>query len=79
MKPLFKKHMKNMTSFIALILVFYIFVYYMITAVMVVTYRSFDLHVSFSFLAHVIASLMILLTLHLYDPNKDGNNKIDKS
>ena len=74
MKPPLKEHMKNMTSFIALILAFYIFVYYMITLVMIITCRTLELHPSLGFLAHVIASLTILLTIYTYEPSKDQNN-----
>jgi hypothetical protein len=75
MKPQLKEHMKNMISFIALILAFYIFVYYMITLAMVITWRTITLHPSLGFLAHVIASLTILLTIYMYEPRKDQNNK----
>ena len=78
MKAQFKEHMKNMTSFIALILAFYIFVYYMITLVMIITCRTLELHPSLGFLAHVIASLTILLTIYMYEPRKDQNNKTDR-
>ena len=78
MKAQFKEHMKNMTSFIALILAFYIFVYYMITLVMIITCRTLELHPSLGFLAHVIASLTILLTIYTYEPRKDQNNKTDR-
>ena len=78
MKTEFKEHMKNMTSFIALILAFYIFVYYMITLVMIITCRTLELHPSLGFLAHVIASLTILLTIYMYEPRKDQNNKTDR-
>jgi archaellum biogenesis protein FlaJ (TadC family) len=75
MKPQLKEHMKNMTSFIALMLSFYIFVYYMITLAMIITWRTLTLHPSLGFLAHVIASLVILLTIYMYEPRKDQNNK----
>lgn len=75
MKPQLKEHMKNMTSFIALMLSFYIFVYYMITLVLIITCRTLELHPSLGFLAHVIASLTILLTIYMYEPRKDQNNK----
>ena len=78
MKTEFKEHMKNMTSFIALILAFYIFVYYMITLVMIITCRTLELHPSLVFLAHVIASLTILLTIYTYEPRKDQNNKANR-
>ena len=75
MKPQLKEHMKNMISFIAMILAFYIFVYYMITLVLIITCRTLELHPSLGFLAHVIASLTILLTIYMYEPRKDQNNK----
>jgi len=75
MKPQLKEHMKNMTSFIALMLSFYIFVYYMITFAMIVTFRTFDLHPSLGFVAHVIASLLILLTIYMYEPRKNKDDK----
>lgn len=75
MKPQLKEHMKNMTSFIVMILAFYIFVYYMITLVLIITCRTLELHPSLGFLAHVIASLTILLTIYMYEPRKDQNNK----
>ena len=78
MKAPLKEHMKNMTSFIALILAFYIFVYYMITLVMIITCRTLELHPSLGFLAHVIASLTILLTIYTYEPRKDQNNKANR-
>lgn len=78
MKAQFKEHMKNMTSFIALMLAFYIFVYYMITLAMIMTCRTLELHPSLGFLAHVIASLTILLTIYMYEPRKDQNNKTDR-
>lgn len=78
MKPRLKEHMKNMTSFIALMLVFYIFVYYMITLAMIMTCRTLELHPSLGFLAHVIASSVILLTIYMYEPRKDQNNKTDR-
>lgn len=78
MKPQLKEHMKNMVSFIALILAFYIFVYYMITMVMIITQRSLELHPSLGFLAHIIASGVILLTIYVYEPRKDQNNKVDR-
>jgi membrane associated rhomboid family serine protease len=78
MKPQLKEHMKNMTSFIAMILAFYIFVYYMITFAMIVTFRTFDLHPSLGFLAHVIASLVILLTIYMYEPGKDKDDKTNR-
>ena len=78
MKPRLKEHMKNMTSFIALMLVFYIFVYYMITLAMIMTCRTLELHPSLGFLAHVIASSVILLTIYMYEPSKDQNDKTDR-
>ena len=78
MKPPLKEHMKNMTSFIALILAFYIFVYYMITLVLILTCRTLELHPSLGFLAHVIASLTILLTIYTYEPRKYQNNKTNR-
>ena len=78
MKAQFKEHMKNMTSFIALMLGFYIFVYYMITMVMIITQRTLELHPSLGFLAHIIASFVILLTIYMYEPRKDQNNKTDR-
>ena len=78
MKPRLKEHMKNMTSFIALMLAFYIFVYYMITMAMIITQRTLDLHPSFGFLAHIIASCVILLTIYMYEPRKDENDKTDR-
>jgi membrane associated rhomboid family serine protease len=78
MRPKLRQHMKNMTSFIALMLAFYIFVYYMITFVMIITQRTLELHPSFGFLAHIIASFVILLTIYMYEPRKDQNNKTDR-
>lgn len=78
MKPQLKEHMKNMISFIALILAFYIFVYYMITMVMIITQRTLELHPSLGFLAHIIASGVILLTIYVYEPRKHQNNKVDR-
>ena len=78
MKTEFKEHMKNMTSFIALMLAFYIFVYYMITLVMIITCRTLELHPSLGFLAHVIASSVILLTIYMYEPRKDQKNKTNR-
>lgn len=78
MKPQLKNHMKNMSSFIALMLAFYIFVYYMITLVMIITQRTLELHPSFGFIAHIIASFVILLTIYIYEPRKDQNNKADR-
>lgn len=78
MKAPLKEHMKNMTSFIALMLGFYIFVYYMITMVMIITQRTLELHPSFGFLAHIMASFVILLTIYIYEPRKDQNNKADR-
>jgi membrane associated rhomboid family serine protease len=78
MKAPLKEHMKNMTSFIALMLGFYIFVYYMITLVMIITQRTLELHPSLGFLAHIIASLVILLTIYMYEPRKDQNNKANR-
>jgi hypothetical protein len=78
MKPRLKEHMKNMTSFIAMILAFYIFVYYMITMGMIITQRTLELHPSLGFLAHIIASSVILLTIYMYEPRKDQNNKTDR-
>jgi hypothetical protein len=78
MKAPLKEHMKNMTSFIALMLAFYIFVYYMITMVMIITQRTLELHPSLGFLAHIIASLVILLTIYMYEPRKDKDNKANR-
>ncbi len=78
MKAPLKEHMKNMTSFIALMLGFYIFVYYMITMVMIITQRTLELHPSLGFLAHIIASLVILLTIYMYEPRKDKDNKANR-
>ena len=78
MKAPLKEHMKNMTSFIALMLAFYIFVYYMITMVMIITQRTLELHPSLGFLAHIISSLVILLTIYMYEPRKDQNNKANR-
>lgn len=75
MKPPLKEHMKNMISFIAMILAFYIFVYYMITLVIIITQRTLELHPAFGFLAHVIASLTILLTIYTYEPRKNKDDK----
>lgn len=72
-----KEHMKNMTKFIGLMIVFYIFVYYMIILTIVITSRSLDLDVFHEFIAHVIASLMILLTIFTYEPGKNKNYKIN--
>jgi len=78
MKAPLKEHMKNMTSFIVLILSFYIFVYYMITLVIIITQRTLELHPAFGFLAHVIASLTILLTIYMYEPRKNKDDKTDR-
>lgn len=78
MKPQLREHMKNMTSFIALMLAFYIFVYYMITMMLIITQRTLELHPSLGFLAHIIASAVILLTIYMYEPRKDQNNKTDR-
>ena len=78
MKPPFKEHMKNMTSFIALMLVFYIFVYYMITMMLIITQRTMELHPSLGFLAHIIASCVILLTIYMYEPRKNKDDKTDR-
>ncbi len=78
MKAPLKEHMKNMTSFIALMLGFYIFVYYMITIMMIITQRTLELHPSLGFLAHIISSLVILLTIYMYEPRKDQNNKANR-
>ena len=78
MKVQLKEHMKNMTSFIALMLAFYIFVYYMITMAMIITQRTLELHPSLGFLAHIMASGVILLTIYMYEPRKDQNNKTDR-
>jgi len=67
-----------MSSFIALMLAFYIFVYYMITMVMIITQRTLELHPAFGFLAHIMASFVILLTIYIYEPRKDQNNKADR-
>ena len=78
MKVQLKEHMKNMTSFIALMLAFYIFVYYMITMMLIITQRTMELHPSLGFLAHIIASSVILLTIYMYEPRKDQNNKTNR-
>ena len=78
MKPQLREHMKNMTSFIALMLAFYIFVYYMVTMMLIITQRTMDLHPSLGFLAHIIASSVILLTIYMYEPRKDQNNKTNR-
>jgi hypothetical protein len=78
MKAPLKEHMKNVTSFIALMLAFYIFVYYMVTMMLIITQRTMDLHPSLGFLAHIIASSVILLTIYMYEPRKDQNNKTDR-
>ena len=78
MKVQLKEHMKNMTSFIALMLAFYIFVYYMITMAMIITQRTLELHPSFGFLAHIIASLVILLTIYMYEPRKNKDDKTNR-
>ena len=78
MKPQLREHMKNMTSFIALMLAFYIFVYYMVTMMLIITQRTLELHPSLGFLAHIIASAVILLTIYMYEPRKDQNNKTDR-
>ena len=78
MKAQLKEHMKNMTSFIALMLAFYIFVYYMVTMMLIITQRTLELHPSLGFLAHIIASGVILLTIYMYEPRKDQNNKANR-
>ena len=78
MKVQLKEHMKNMTSFIALMLAFYIFVYYMITMMFIITQRTLDLHPSLGFLAHIIASLVILLTIYMYEPRKNKDDKTNR-
>ena len=78
MKIQLKEHMKNMTSFIALMLAFYIFVYYMITMMFIITQRTLELHPSLGFLAHIIASLVILLTIYMYEPRKNKDNKTNR-
>jgi hypothetical protein len=78
MKAQLKEHMKNMTSFIALMLAFYIFVYYMVTMMLIITQRTMDLHPSLGFLAHIIASSVILLTIYMYEPRKDQNDKTNR-
>jgi uncharacterized membrane protein len=78
MKAPLKEHMKNMTSFIALMLAFYIFVYYMVTLVIIMTCRTLELHPSMVFLAHVIASAVILLTIYTYEPRKDKDDKTNR-
>lgn len=72
-----KSHVKNMIKFIALLLVFYIFVHCMITITMMITFRSYDLPILLNLLAHVITSLIIVLTIYAYDPGRDRNDKID--
>jgi hypothetical protein len=78
MKAPLKEHMKNMTSFIALMLAFYIFVYYMITMAMIITQRTLELHPSLGFLAHIMASGVILLTIYMYEPSKNKNDKTNR-
>ena len=78
MKAQLKEHMKNMTSFIALMLAFYIFVYYMITIMFIITQRTLELHPSLGFLAHIIASFVILLTIYMYEPRKNKDDKTDR-
>lgn len=78
MKAPLKEHMKNMTSFIALMLAFYIFVYYMITMMFIITQRTLELHPSLGFLAHIIASLVILLTIYMYEPRKNKDDKTNR-
>lgn len=78
MRPKLRQHMKNMTSFIALMLAFYIFVYYMVTLVIIMTCRTLELHPSMVFLAHVIASTVILLTIYTYEPRKDKDDKTNR-
>jgi hypothetical protein len=78
MKAPLKEHMKNMTSFIALMLAFYIFVYYMITMMFIITQRTLELHPSLGFLAHIISSLVILLTIYMYEPRKNKDDKTNR-
>jgi membrane associated rhomboid family serine protease len=78
MKPQLREHMKNMTSFIALMLAFYIFVYYMITIAMIITQRTLELHPSLGFLAHIMASGVILLTIYMYEPRKNKDDKTNR-
>ena len=78
MKVQLKEYMKNMTSFIALMLVFYIFVYYMITMAMIITQRTLELHPSLGFLAHIMASGVILLTIYMYEPRKNKDDKTNR-
>lgn len=78
MKVQLKEHMKNMTSFIALMLAFYIFVYYMITMAMIITQRTLELHPSLGFLAHIMASGVILLTIYMYEPRKNKDDKTNR-
>lgn len=78
MKAPLKEHMKNMTSFIALMLGFYIFVYYMVTMMLIITQRTLELHPAFGFLAHIIASGVILLTIYMYEPRKNKDDKTNR-
>jgi hypothetical protein len=53
-------------------------VYYMVTFAMIITCRTLTLHPSLGFLAHVIASLVILLTIYMYEPRKNQNDKTNR-
>jgi hypothetical protein len=50
----------------------------MITMMLIITQRTMDLHPSLGFLAHILASCVILLTIYMYEPRKDQNNKTDR-
>lgn len=75
MRSKFAKHVKNSTRFVAILLIYYIFLFYMVKATAVVVVWSWDLPSYINELCHGLATVFTIITIILYGPpTRDGKN-----
>lgn len=74
MRSKFVKHVKNSTRFVAILLVYYIFLFYMVKATSVVIVWSWDLPSYINEICHGLATIFTLMTIIIYGPTRDDKD-----
>ena len=74
MRSKFMKHMKNSIRFVAILLVYYIFLFYMVKAASVVIVWSWEPPRYNNEICHGLALVFTLMTIIMYGP-PTGDNK----
>lgn len=68
MRSKFMRHVKNSTRFVAILLVYYIFLFYMVKAASVIIVWSWDLPTYINEICHGLALVFTLMTIIMYGP-----------